>query len=54
LAYEIDFYFNELFNDHLINIQEYIDKNKEKEEENTENTQDFKENEKNNGFYSIY
>jgi len=38
LAYEIDFYFNELFNDHLINIQAYLDKSKEKKKE--------KENEK--------
>eukprot|EP00833_Pecoramyces_ruminatium_P013323 jgi/Orpsp1_1/1187355/evm.model.d7180000057106.1 len=40
LAYEIDFYFNELFNDHLIDIQSYINKKKEKEKEKE------KENEK--------
>ncbi len=34
LAYEIDFYFNEMFNDHLIDIQSYIDRNTQKEKEN--------------------
>jgi len=34
LAYEIDFYFNELFNDHLIDIQSYLDKNAQKQRKN--------------------
>jgi len=52
LAFEIDFYFNEMFNDHLIDIQSYLDRNAQKEEENNnENEEKSKENDDQKSFY---
>jgi len=51
LAYEIDFYFNEMFNDHLIDIQSYLDKIAQKEKENKQNENKSKENDDQKSFY---
>ncbi|ORX43353.1 hypothetical protein BCR36DRAFT_360975, partial [Piromyces finnis] len=51
LAYEIDFCFNELFKDNLIDIQIYADDNKKEENNKKENNQDFKETKNYSKFY---